>query len=126
MWFYNIVIDYRLVGDSHFIQKLNDAIAFEEEARHWAPRGYTQQDLNMKAYEVYKNWDKLMEEILSVMNDSKRYFTAQESWVETREKYMENEASPYEGGSIQPLEYANAGSHITRKRCEQLIIEYFN
>ncbi len=124
MRFYNIVIDYRLVGDNPFVQKLNDTIAFEEEARRWAPKGFTQQDLNAKAYEAYEHWDRLMEEILSAMNDRERYFTEQESWVKTREQYMENEASPYEGGSIQPLMYANAGSHITRKRCEQLLVKY--
>lgn len=124
MWFYDVVIDYRLIGTSPFIQKLNDAIVFEEEARQWAPKGYTQQDLNMKAYEAYENWDKLLNEIMTAMNDAERYNTAHSSWVEVRDKYMEDEASPYEGGSMQPMVKYYAGAHFIRKRCEQLLVEY--
>ncbi len=124
MWFYDFVVDYRLVGDSPFIEKINDAIKFEKEARNWAPKGFTQQDLNSKAYEVFKNWGLLLNEIMAELSDDELTEIDHPIWAKSRGKYMENEATTYEGGSMQPMVEYYAGAHLTRKRCEQLVIEY--
>lgn len=121
MFFYETVIDYRLTGEHELIEKINDAVKFEKELRK---KGTTQYELNINSFDVYRNWDNLLNEVMEKLTEEELSEIDHPMWVKTRENYMENEALPNEGGSMQPMVHAYAGAHITRKRCEKLIVEY--
>lgn len=121
MWFDDTVIDYRIVADNELIEKLNNAIEFEEEANDGnSIQGY----MNRKAYEVYGNWNTLLNDIMAELTESEYEAVNHEAWTKLRATFMENESARYEGGSMQPMIHAYAGAHLTRKRCEQLLIEF--
>ncbi len=124
MIFYNTVIDYKLTGNSEFVKKINEAIEFEKAARSWSEKGFTQQDLNDKAYGAYENWGRLLNEIMAELDEETLNKIDHPLWSKRCDTYMENEALPYEGGSMQPMVKYYAGAHFTRKRCEQLVIEF--
>ena len=70
----------------------------------------TQLDMNMCASDAYKQSDKRLNDLynkkiqtLLSASTKKQFKAAQKSWLSFRDKSCEYEASPWEGGSGQPM-----------------------
>ena len=122
MWFANVVIDYSIVSDNVFAKKINQAKAFEYEAIHDpnSNQGY----MNEKSYEVFKNWDELLSEIMAELPEEDLIEIDYLIWSKSRDDYGARQSSPYEGGSMEPMILNYAKARMTRKFCEQLLVEY--
>lgn len=70
----------------------------------------TQLDMNMCASDAYKQADTTLNDLyskkilaLQSADTKKQFKTAQKAWLSFRDKSCEYEASPWEGGSGQPM-----------------------
>lgn len=91
----------------------------------------TQTDMNIKASEAFDELELELSAFISTIKNCS-YFAINTSlfdttiikWKEYREAKANFDASPYEGGSIYPLIYANSLITITKEKLENLKNEY--
>lgn len=124
MWFNNTQIEYCINSDNPFAEKIKAAIKNEQDARSQIDAGYTQYDLNMKAYEAMRNWDEVLNLFLAELTQDEYEFIDQDEWIKARESYAERQSAIYQGGSMQSMIQSYAKARMTRKRCEQLLLGY--
>src|SRR5256885_425862 len=89
--------------------------------------GHTQLALNQCADDEFKAADHRLtgtyDRLLLAVSDSSRQAllrTAHEAWIVFREKQCRFEASVYEGGSMQPMQYFACMAVITREQNRHL------
>ncbi len=84
--------------------------------------------MNACAYRDYEKADAALnaawgpaKEFADAIGKGKTLLTAQRAWLAYRDAACEAHASPYEGGSIQPLMRATCLSEITAQRTQMLL-----
>lgn len=88
--------------------------------------GDTQADLNQSAHQHYLDADAALNtayaRLMTFLSPERQQQLkhAQRAWLKYRDAHAEFQASPYQGGTIQPLIYSQALLELTKYRTRQL------
>jgi uncharacterized protein YecT (DUF1311 family) len=90
----------------------------------------TMVEMEEQEAERYQNWDKMLNEIYSVLQEQlssdemDQLREEQRNWVEHRDEAAKNASLKYKGGSTESLEYVATQASLTRERCYELVAKY--
>lgn len=90
----------------------------------------TQVEMTEAQGEIFKRWDRALNEIYGVLekqlpaNDMSRLREEQRKWITYRDDKAKEEALPFEGGTMQSLQYISTQTRITEERCYELVESY--
>lgn len=86
----------------------------------------TQQEMNRKAEELYKLWDDALNHVWGVLKDSlpdeefAQLLDEQRTWIDAKEKAVEEAGKEVEGGSIYSLVVNREAASLTEERVYEL------
>lgn len=112
-----------------YIQKLQDVEASLASQRKILETG-TQVDMTEAQGEILRSWDNILNEIYRELekslpeNEMSFLRDEQRKWVVYRDETAKEEALPYEGGSMQSLQYLSTQANLTKDRCYELVEGY--
>lgn len=92
----------------------------------------TQVEMTEAQGEIFKRWDQALNEIYGVLkkqlpaDEMNRLREEQRNWITYRDDTAKEEALPFEGGSMQSLQYISTQSRITEERCYELVESYMD
>ena len=87
----------------------------------------SQAEINAEAYEVYSQWDALLNEVYQYLKDTlpNDRFNAlkleQIAWIQEKESAVETAAAEWSGGSGEPMARYSTAADYTMERCFRLI-----
>ena len=107
-----------------YMSRIKELEVYAEES---SDKAITQLEMNTNSYDVYVQWDNLINEIYqhikTIMDEST--FAALEKdeleWIKEKDNAIEEAAAKYEGGSIVPLIRNTTASSYTQNRCYYLL-----
>ena len=85
-----------------------------------------QQEMNMKAEELYKLWDDALNHVWGVLKDNlsedefAQLLDGQRTWIDAKEKAVEEAGKEVEGGSMYPLVVNSEAARLTEERVYEL------
>ena len=85
-----------------------------------------QQEMNMKAEELYKLWDDALNHVWGVLKDNlsedefAQLLDGQRTWVDGKERAVEEAGKEVEGGSMYPLVVNGEAARLTEERVYEL------
>lgn len=85
-----------------------------------------QQEMNIKAEELYKLWDDALNHVWGVLKDNlsedefAQLLDGQRTWIDAKEKAVEEAGKEVEGGSMYPLVVNSEAARITEERVYEL------
>jgi uncharacterized protein YecT (DUF1311 family) len=85
-----------------------------------------QQEMNMKAEELYKLWDGALNHVWGVLKDNlsedefAQLLDGQRIWIDAKEKAVEEAGKEVEGGSMYPLVVNSEAARLTEERVYEL------
>ena len=85
-----------------------------------------QQEMNMKAEELYKLWDDALNHVWGVLKNSlpeeefAQLLDGQRTWIDAKEKAVEEAGKEVEGGSMYPLVVNSEAARLTEERVYEL------
>ena len=80
-----------------------------------------QQEMNMKAEELYKLWDDALNHVWGVLKNSlpeeefAQLLDGQRTWIDAKEKAVEEAGKEVEGGSMYPLVVNSEAARLTEE-----------
>ena len=86
----------------------------------------TQQEMNIKAEELYKLWDDALNHVWGVLKNSlpedefAELLDGQRTWIDAKEKAVEEAGKEVEGGSMYPLVVNSEAARLTEERVYEL------
>ena len=86
----------------------------------------TQQEMNIKAEELYKLWDDALNHVWGVLKNSlpeeefAQLLDGQRTWIDAKEKAVEEAGKEVEGGSMYLLVVNSEAARITEERVYEL------
>lgn len=86
----------------------------------------TQQEMNIKAEELYKLWDDALNHVWGVLKDNlsedefAQLLDGQRTWIDAKEKAVEEVGKEVEGGSMYPLVVNSEAARLTEERVYEL------
>ena len=89
-------------------------------AAYAACPGETQMELNECAGMAYQKADKQLNQAYRKLQRTPDLVAAQRAWITFRDAECKYQASGFDGGSIQPMVYANCLQSLTEDRIKQL------
>lgn len=104
-----------------FIKEQSDMIRDQLEHDAW-----TQTDMNMKSKELYELWDDALNYLWGEVKrniteeEFEKLLDEQRSWIQEKEKAIEEAGKEFEGGSIYPLVVNEEAAKITEERVYEL------
>jgi len=110
----------------NYLKKLNEM----EEADKNKEAKTTITEMEEQEEARYKNWDKTLNEIYSVLKEQlstknmDKLKEEQRQWVEHRTETAKEASLEYEGGSTEALEYVATQASLTKERCYTLVANY--
>ncbi|WP_010677780.1 lysozyme inhibitor LprI family protein [Bacillus timonensis] len=110
-------------------QYLNDLNTLEQEIES-KPDGETQIEMEEIAAETYKVWDdelnKIWKELEKQLPKEKmdKLREDQRQWIKVKYEKASEEASEYEGGSMESLVEIRTQAQVTKERCYELVDLY--
>lgn len=90
----------------------------------------SQSEMNQVQTEIFKKWDIALNEIYGELektlpqNEMNQLREKQREWIKYRDATAQEESNLYEGGTLQPLQYADTLTRITKERCYELVENY--
>ncbi|MGG0720498.1 lysozyme inhibitor LprI family protein [Robertmurraya massiliosenegalensis] len=109
-----------------YLQKLQDVEASLASQRKILETG-TQVDMTEAQGEILRSWDNALNEIYRELekslpeNEMSRLREEQRKWIAYRDETAKEESLPYEGGSMQSLQYLSTQANLTEDRCYELV-----
>ncbi|MCM3164784.1 lysozyme inhibitor LprI family protein [Metabacillus litoralis] len=80
--------------------------------------------------EILEKWDQALNEIYQVLekqlpaDEMEELRQEQRKWITLRDETAEKDASQFEGGTMEPLEYTASLAGTTKERCFELVENY--
>jgi uncharacterized protein YecT (DUF1311 family) len=115
-----------------YLNKLDELAKNLEETRDERYAGPTTLDLIEAANEEYKQWDDVLNEIYSVLEqqlsqeDMDKLRVEEIQWINTKESQSKEAADKYKGGTIAPYMAISSQIGSTKDRCYELVNQYMN
>ena len=87
----------------------------------------TQTDMNIKAQEIYEEWDYLLNYLWGVLKETmdqqsfEELLAEQREWIAYKETEVKDAGSEVEGGSIYGLVVNQRAAELTRERTYELL-----
>lgn len=113
-----------------YLNKLDELAKNLEETRDERYAGPTTLDINEAASDEYKQWDDILNEIYSVLEeqlskeDMDKLRAEEINWINIKESKSKEAADEYKGGTIAPYMAISSSIDSTRKRCYELVNQY--
>lgn len=130
----NIVEEEALSAASEkaiFLKKLEDVEKSLASQRKILETG-TQVDMTKAQGEIFESWDDALNEIYRKLEktlpqkEMNSLREEQRKWIIYRDETATKESLPYEGGSMQSLQYLSTQANLTEKRCYELVDGYMD
>ena len=121
----DITVNYKKI----YMEKLNNLEASIDNPDNVSDC-LTTHEMVEAEWERYQKWDDMLNEIYNLLktqlseSEMKSLKASQIAWINYRDQCAENEASEYEGGTMQPIIYNGALATITKERCYELVNTY--
>jgi len=80
--------------------------------------------------EILEKWDQALNEIYQVLetqlpaDEMEKLRQEQRKWITLRDETAKEDASQFEGGTMEPLEYTASLANTTKERCYELVENY--
>ena len=80
--------------------------------------------------EIFEKWDQALNEIYQVLekqlpaDEMEKLRQEQRKWITHRDETAKEDASQFEGGTMEPLEYTASLANTTKERCYELVENY--
>ncbi|WLR42746.1 lysozyme inhibitor LprI family protein [Bacillus carboniphilus] len=90
----------------------------------------TQTEMNELQADIHQMWDDALNEIYGVLkgqltnNEFRKLREEQLNWINERDAIAEEEASVYQGGSLETFQLLNTKAKLTKERCYELVDIY--
>lgn len=113
-----------------YLNKLNTLADNLDETRDERYAGPTTLDITEAASDEYKQWDDILNEIYSVLEqqlsqeDMDKLRAEEIEWINTKELKSKEAADKYKGGSIAPYMSIDSQIGSTKERCYELVNQY--
>ena len=114
-----------------YTKKLDDLEASLADLEETANNS-TQTEMNIAESDIAKKWDGALNEIYGVLQDNltsdemSQLKAEEKEWINQRDETAKKESSKYEGGSLEPFEYASVVAKLTKERCYELVENYMD
>lgn len=82
--------------------------------------GETQMEMNECAGAAYEKADKRLNQVYRKLEKTPELVASEKAWIAFRDAECKYQASSVEGGSMQPMVYANCLQSLTEDRIKQL------
>lgn len=113
-----------------YLNKLNTLADNLDETRDERYAGPTTLDITDAASDEYKQWDDILNEIYSVLEqqlsqeDMDKLRAEEIEWINTKELKSKEAADKYKGGTIAPYMAISSRIDSTKERCYELVNQY--
>jgi len=82
--------------------------------------GEIQMEMNECAGAAYQKADKTLNQVYRQLEKTPELVASEKAWIAFRDAECKYQASGFEGGSMQPMVYANCLQSLTEDRIKQL------